>query len=161
MDVFVGDACLLCEDCGIALREKLEAQGKAPEFPDDETTYDSSEYPKGPYADGGGESDSPSHCDHCHCFLENSLTRDGLEYVNGALREYVAQDGLGAADVLDLWAEFCADNLDKFTLIAYEAVRRLERNAAAAIAALSQPCFKNAPPIITGDVAAAINFLKN
>ena len=38
--------------------------------------------PIGPYANGGGESDAPEHCDTCGLFLENPLTSDGLEGVN-------------------------------------------------------------------------------
>ena len=47
---------------------------------------DSGEYPCGPYADGGGESDTPSHCGACGEFLENPLTSDGYEYVREAAR---------------------------------------------------------------------------
>ena len=46
----------------------------------DESSYDSGEFPKGPYDNGGGESDCPQHCGACHEFLENPLTSDGLEY---------------------------------------------------------------------------------
>ncbi|MFN0317543.1 MAG: hypothetical protein ACKVQA_21165 [Burkholderiales bacterium] len=45
---------------------------------------DSSEYPKGPYDEGGGEADSPQHCGGCREFLENPLTPDGMEYVRDA-----------------------------------------------------------------------------
>ncbi len=46
-----------------------------------ESDYDSDEHPKGPYSDGGGESDSPQHCASCGTFLENPLTDEGVEYV--------------------------------------------------------------------------------
>ena len=49
--------------------------------PSNEHTWDSDDYPKGPYADGGGEADSPQFCAHCNAFLRNPLTADGLEYV--------------------------------------------------------------------------------
>jgi hypothetical protein len=42
---------------------------------------DSGEYPCGPYSDGGGESDHPTHCGSCQEFLENPLTSDGMVYV--------------------------------------------------------------------------------
>jgi hypothetical protein len=42
-----------------------------------ESDYDSDELPKGPYGNGGGETDSPQHCDACGCFLQNPLTTDG------------------------------------------------------------------------------------
>ena len=47
----------------------------------DPDNCDSDEYPCGPYADGGGESDTPSHCGACGEFLENPLTSHGYEYV--------------------------------------------------------------------------------
>lgn len=53
----------------------------------DESSYDSDEFPKGPYLDGGGESDTPQHCGACHEFLENPLTDDGLEYVRENQRD--------------------------------------------------------------------------
>lgn len=53
-----------------------------------ESDYDSGDYPKGPYGDGGGESDTPSHCDACHAHLENPLTGDGADYVRQALARF-------------------------------------------------------------------------
>ncbi len=47
----------------------------------DESSYDSDEWPKGPYGDGGGEADVPQHCGHCKEFLENPLTPEGMAYV--------------------------------------------------------------------------------
>lgn len=47
----------------------------------DEGSYDSDDFPKGPYPEGGGEADTPQHCDSCHEFLENPLTSDGMAYV--------------------------------------------------------------------------------
>jgi hypothetical protein len=60
--------------------EKVIIRSKIPAV-NDQSSYDSDEYPKGPYPDGGGEADTPQHCDHCHCFLENPLTSDGYDYV--------------------------------------------------------------------------------
>jgi len=62
---------------------------------------DSDTYPQGPYADGGGESDTPAHCDVCGVFLENPLTPDGVEYV----RELIRAEGNPT------WAEFYASVL--------------------------------------------------
>jgi hypothetical protein len=81
MDVFVFQAALLCEDCGARTREEMIDEGDAPDDPDDEGTYDSDDFPKGPYGDGGGEADTPQHCDICGLFLENPLTGDGRTYV--------------------------------------------------------------------------------
>lgn len=96
-NVYIYQAALYCEDCGEAICAKMAT----PTEPDNESSYDSDDYPKGPYGDGGGEADSPQHCDSCGAFLENALTRDGVAYV----REAIA-DASGNADVLATWAEF-------------------------------------------------------
>lgn len=72
-----------------------------------ESSFDSDEFPKGPYADGGGEADTAQHCDGCHCHLENPLTSHGAEHIAKALL-----DGDGDPDVLDTWAEFYGSDLD-------------------------------------------------
>ena len=105
MDVYLYQAALLCEECGDTVRSTLGYQ-TCPicKFdPQDEETYDSDEYPKGPYPDGGGESDTPQHCDHCGLFLENPLTSDGVAYVREAL-ELGYQDG-DAATLIE-WRAF-------------------------------------------------------
>jgi hypothetical protein len=81
MKAYIYQADIYCEDCGQAIKTELDKAGKTPADPDDEYTFDSDEYPKGPYSDGGGEADSPQHCADCHTFLENPLTSDGREYV--------------------------------------------------------------------------------
>lgn len=83
MNVFVYRADLLCEDCGNATRQQLTRRGEAPPHPEDESSYDSFEFPKGPYLDGGGEADHPCYCRDCDTFLENPLTPDGVAYVRG------------------------------------------------------------------------------
>src|SRR3954469_15157799 len=70
------------------LREYLLANGCDP---DDEATWDSDKFPKGPYENGGGEADTPQHCDQCMAFLENPLTEDGCAYVIDELRLYDRQ----------------------------------------------------------------------
>ena len=75
MKCYMYNAALYCEPCGEQIREDLTKQGKAPSDPEDEYSYDSDDFPKGP--ESSGESDSPSHCDGCAMFLENSLTPDG------------------------------------------------------------------------------------
>jgi hypothetical protein len=81
MNVYIYQAALLCEGCGEAQREHLDeafkASGAAPGTDED----NSNRYPQGPYSDGGGEADSPQHCDQCSVFLENPLTPDGEDYV--------------------------------------------------------------------------------
>ena len=81
MNAFIYAADIYCEDCGNAIRADFDKAGKRPADPSCETTYDSDQYPKGPYGDGGGEADTPQHCAGCNCHLENPLTPDGREYV--------------------------------------------------------------------------------
>jgi len=83
--VYVYQADLVCKDCGDKIRAELTAEGKAPEDPENESSYDSDDFPKGPYGDGGGESDSPQHCADCGTFLMNPLTDDGEEYVRSVV----------------------------------------------------------------------------
>lgn len=87
MDVYIYQADIYCVDCGQAIICRI--QRDTPTFvsanPSDERKFDSDDYPKGPYSDGGGESDSPQHCGMCRVFLENALTRDGETYVRQAI----------------------------------------------------------------------------
>lgn len=102
MDVYVYEAALLCSCCGEATRERLTVEGKAPADLRDESSYDSDDFPKGPYPDGGGESDSPQHCDHCNVFLQNPLTEDGADY----LRQVVALRPYNNDTVIKQWVSF-------------------------------------------------------
>ena len=88
-DVYVYQAAFLCSDCAEAVIEELEKEGQV-------DTGDSDDWPQGPHGDGGGEADSPNHCDmmdKCKnalavpngakigCPLGNPLTDDGNKYV--------------------------------------------------------------------------------
>jgi hypothetical protein len=139
MDAYLYKAALWCGPCII---EALVAERKAPPGAIDlppaealeqivsangytsESDYDSDDLPTGPYADGGGEADTPHHCDACGQFLENPLTSDGLIYVEDALRRCLTTDKLcgvtnGAA--VD-WANFYKAALD-FRRIVLEALK--------------------------------------
>lgn len=133
MDAFIYQADLWCADCGRAIRERLDSEYSAnvpdkttgkeynpPTWDTPETEYDSDEYPKGPYSDGGGESDCPQHCasgadclnaleladgHKVGCWLENPLTSEGARYV----KETVA-DGRGC--VTHLWAKWYAEEIE-------------------------------------------------
>ena len=87
MDAYIFRGALYCSKCAREIKREVKAEWKAKmgdePFDDD---GDSEGYPEGPYEDGGGESDSPAHCDQCHVFLENSLTRDGEKYVIESVR---------------------------------------------------------------------------
>lgn len=103
MDVLMYRAALYCAECGTKIRAELDAAGKRPADPDDEASYDSDDYPKGPFGDGGGEADTPQHCDACHTFLENPLTSEGKAYVCRA----VLDDALAGADARGVaWNEW-------------------------------------------------------
>jgi hypothetical protein len=108
MDAYIYQAALWCSDCTRTIKKELKKKGETPEDPDDEGSYDSDDYPKGPYSEGGGEADTPQHCDGCAVFLENPLTGDGEEYV----REAVARDhenrkkGKKANPIAGEWKEF-------------------------------------------------------
>lgn len=108
MDVFVYQSALLCSACGEKQRKHLDEafaeNGATPVDVEDESSYDSDRYPKGPYSDGGGEADSPQHCDHCTVFLENPLTGDGQEYVISAWRDRI-ESGFGNPAVLLDWLD--------------------------------------------------------
>jgi hypothetical protein len=99
MNAYAYQAALYCQSCGEAIRAVLDAKGERPANPQDEYSYDSDNYPKGPLADGGGESDCPNHCDNCHILLENPLTMEGERYV----KEAVSADG---KPLIHEWAEF-------------------------------------------------------
>lgn len=121
MNAYIFQASLYCEqcieaiketrkdDCGIcggfhAVIDSMDCRGFNQETgePREETMYDSDDYPKGPYSDGGGEADSPQHCDTCNAFLENPLTRDGRDYVQGLIDNPQHRD----TGHLAAWAEF-------------------------------------------------------
>ncbi len=91
MDAYAYQAALLCEPCAKTVKQRIEK----PDVDDSDT------YPQGPYADGGGEADTPQHCTTCLDFLENPLTTDGQAYV---IERII--DGSGATHVLDEWRTF-------------------------------------------------------
>lgn len=101
MDAYVYQAALLCADCAQARIAKIESTRPFPPgYPND-----SDAYPQGPYPQGGGEADSPQHCDDCRLFLENPLTRDGMDYVSERIIEHYRDRSEGSADVLQTWAK--------------------------------------------------------
>ena len=117
--MFIYQADVFCDDCGLAIRAAIAAEGKAPENPDDEHSYDSDEFPKGPYPDDE-ESDSPQHCGNGEsCFnavelpsghkigmlLSTSLTDEGVRYLKEAIEE--------GGEVAEFWQqEFSAAGYD-------------------------------------------------
>jgi hypothetical protein len=106
MDAYIYQAALYCEDCALRERERLSdvLEMSSTGFVDYD---DSSVWPAGPYADGGGEADTPQHCDPCGVFLENPLTGDGYEYV----RDAITEAPVGYSVAASVWAEFYAIEL--------------------------------------------------
>jgi len=118
MNCFMYQAKLYCQQCGLAIRAKLLTEGNAPTNPDDESTYCSRDYPKGPFPEGVGEADCPQHCESgpdcinaisingtkVGIFLENELTFDGVQYVKNALR-----DNLYRSSVALFWKDAYED----------------------------------------------------
>ena len=99
-DVYVFQAALLCSDCAEAVIEELEKEGQV-------DTGDSDSWPQGPHGDGGGEADSPQHCDagpKCKnavllpnykkigCPLGNGLTSNGQKYVIESVARSCVED---------------------------------------------------------------------
>jgi hypothetical protein len=93
MDAYMYQAALYCEDCALELRAQLKP------FVGRLDRDESDRWPVGPYGDGGGEADTPQHCDSCQAFLENPLTSDGVAYVQEAI-----DDGGGAC--VEEWSSF-------------------------------------------------------
>ena len=130
MNAYIYNAALWCEECAKAIKTTLANSSYMPEDPSDESSYDSGDYPKGPFSDGGGEADSAQHCDAGpDCFnaetlsdgrkigtwLENDLTSDGVKWAEdliiddlteGQVNPYAAflrasYDGLEVPPALD------------------------------------------------------------
>ncbi len=93
--IYIYQADTFCVDCTEQIKAALILSGKQPEDPSDESSYDSDEWPKGPYSDD--ESDYPDFCgshDDCKnaidigegfkigCPLNNLLTQEGVEYLH-------------------------------------------------------------------------------
>jgi hypothetical protein len=90
MRAYIYRAALYCGPCGEDIRKRVPLPPHADAL--NESSYDSDDWPMGPFDDGGGEADSPQHCDACGVFLRNPLTDDGREYVRGKLAPYIAPD---------------------------------------------------------------------
>lgn len=98
MKAYAYSAALLCEPCALETVAALRLKGVA-------DSGDSSSFPQGPYEEGGGEADTPQHCDACGAFLCNSLTRDGRAYVAERIADK-PQHGIAAR----IWSPFYGIN---------------------------------------------------
>lgn len=95
---YIYRADMWCDDCGQAIRQQLDAKGDGPIDPDRRDTYDSDDYPKGPFVERGA--DCPVHCgagercinavvlpsgDKIGALLSTDLTAVGVAYVQEAI----------------------------------------------------------------------------
>lgn len=104
--IYQGDE--FCEDCGRDICDALRFARKTPINPSDESTYDSDDYPKGPYPTEFNKADTPQYCDSCHGFLENPLTEEGYQFVKDCLLE-------DPSDSVLEWADFYNVKSNKLT----------------------------------------------
>lgn len=89
--MYVFQAHTFCDSCGERIRANLAASGHAPVDVSDEYSFDSDDYPKGPYPLEA--TDSPNHCACGVDCLEPVVLSDGSRI--GAL----LSDGLTAGGV--------------------------------------------------------------
>ena len=83
MDYYIYAADVYCPHCTVGIINAIVAAGEAPANPADEHTYDSGDYPKGPYSDA--ETDTPQNCANCGDYIEGPLTDAGVDYVVEAM----------------------------------------------------------------------------
>jgi hypothetical protein len=117
-DVYMFQGALYCEDCGRDIQDTLRKEGKAPENEDDEESFDSDDFPKGPFSGGGGEADTIHHCDsNGEClnaiklpcgskigaWLGNDLTGEGDRWLAESIRESIFKDDAHGRQVNRLW----------------------------------------------------------
>jgi hypothetical protein len=139
LDAYIYEAALWCGPCVIrTLVAEKKAAPAAIDMPPaealeqivaangftSESDCDSDNLQKGPYANGGGEADTPQHCDGCGVFFENPLTGDGLIYVEDAIRDCLTAKKLPGPvnDAVVEWVDFYKDKLD-FSRIVLEALK--------------------------------------
>ena len=97
MNAFIYQGALYCEAC----TQEWFARNEGTSLPVNDNGC-SDTFPQGPLANGGGEADSPSHCDSCGVHLENPLTADGLEKAANRLGGWIES---GEGDPCDVF--FC------------------------------------------------------
>jgi hypothetical protein len=123
-DVYAYQGALYCDDCAEQIIEELDAQGA-------EDDGDSEQYPQGPHSDGGGESDSPYHCDNgaqcvnavqvpggakIGCPFGNPMTVEGLSHLVEAIADDVLRQDDHARAVGRLWRSIYSE-VDAMDLI--------------------------------------------
>jgi len=134
-EVYVYQAALYCNDCATEIMNQLAKDGKPGADPNEAAPEDSDQWPQGPHPDGGGEADSPNHCDagdSCEravklpcgskigCPLDHTLTIEGARYTNEEIAKNLFRKDKHARQVGRLWAvlfrEYLTDELFKISL---------------------------------------------
>src|SRR5579872_4156229 len=125
-DGSIFDADLYCGGCTDEICAELDKDGKKPEDVNDQSSYDSDEYPKRTDLENE-ESDSPQHCGmHEKCvnaiklpcgskigaWLGGSLTSDGIESVIESIRSDLTRTDVHARQVGRLWRWLYRDWFD-------------------------------------------------
>jgi hypothetical protein len=119
--------CNLAGEDAETLLDKLAAERGIDRT--NESSFDSDDFPKGPFANGGGEADTPQVCAATLTFLENDLTQAGYAYLREAVdctadiepgdtaddlaRRLAAKFRETGNDVLAEWVEFYPEAFDK------------------------------------------------
>ena len=106
MKAFVFQAALHCSDCANRLRDKLTMQCNATGESLRPLSEDSDVWPQLAAGRGGGEADSPQHCDTCGVFLENPLTPEGDDSLRVAASEFDGKD-LAWCEIAELADSAC------------------------------------------------------
>jgi hypothetical protein len=133
-NVYIYQAALYCDDCATEIMNQLAKAGKPGADPNEPPPEDSDEWPQ-PASDGGGEADSPNHCDAgegCEhavtlpcgskvgCPLAHELTSEGARYTNEKIAEDLFRKDKHARQVGRLWAvlfrDYLTDDLFKISL---------------------------------------------
>lgn len=99
MEVYIFQAALWCSECAHGIMSTRAKPRHVIEC--EESSYDSDDWPKGPYGEGGEEADVPQHCEGCNRFLENPLTSYGYEYVRDSMRALRAP-----SPIVSRWMDF-------------------------------------------------------
>src|SRR5208337_4209638 len=138
---YIYQAEMWCPTCAKEIAADIQQNypNEMPADPTDEHSYDSDNYPKGPFFDE--ESDAPEHCAGCHIFLENPLTSHGQEYMMQMVDGAVAK-GRGDEPHIKEWMDFYEYHPEEKNMEDHESsVASSEKEAAMdnKKAAISQP----------------------
>jgi hypothetical protein len=130
-NVYMFQGALYCEDCGQNIQNKIRKENRTPEDEDDETSFDSDDFPKGPFSNGGGEADNPQHCDSqkaclnaielpcgskIGAWLGNPLTNDGINYLTNSILEdsLTRKNSQHSLQVARLWSYLYRNQLSEW-----------------------------------------------